>query len=176
MREIRLQWHYFIIFFGTFVCFIIDYYLLHYTVITKTIIFSAILVVGIAGTLFRKFYKRKMDVWTFLAYNYFGFASCVVTFLLLLNFWITPGDEQTEAYGIFAHRVNSIRDPGRSEGTETEVVIILNNFAYANYVNIRAFDYADNYSAITLSNTVRFYFKRGLLGFKVLKGFEFFKK
>ena len=148
----------------------IIYYMRLDTVISIPGIVGLIFVSGVIGLIQWPYFKKNVQVLNFqqfVGYSFFGTGFCATALILLLNFFITT-DTNSETYHFSDYRL-------MRSGDNLFIEIILKNEVYKSVNQIRTFEWSDaQTNGFANSNSIKYFFRKGLFGFNVLEDYRFF--
>lgn len=148
----------------------IIYYMRLYTVISIPGIVGLIFITGVIGFIQWPYFKKNVQILNFqqfAGYSFFGTGFCVTALILLLNYFITT-DTHSERYSFVDYRL--IRS-----GDKLFIEVLLENDVYKSVSQIRTFEWGEaQTNGFPDSNSIKYYFRKGLFGINVLDKYRFF--
>lgn len=148
----------------------IIYYMRLETVISIPGIVALIFITGVVGLMQWPYFKKNVQMLNFqqfVLYSFFGTGFCATAVILLLNYFITT-DTNSEAYSYNDYRL--IRS-----GDELFIEVSLENNIYKSISQVRTFKWDDAHTkGFANSNSIKYFFRKGLFGFNVLEDYRFF--
>lgn len=127
---------------------------------TLLLVYAGVIAVSFIFSLVRKFKNQQKKLVSLVL------APAVISLLLMVNFWVSF-DPVKESYYFSLNR--EIRAKNGRVYYETSSLMQLENNKYEEYFGLRAFI---DINEIRRSNYVTFTFKKGILGFRVLKEYK----
>jgi MtfA peptidase len=165
------HWSFSVMMAGIFGGTAVIYIMRNETLISIPTIGFFILSMGIIGLIQWPYFKKHVPLINFqqfVLYCIFGTGFCATALILLVNYFITI-DTNTEEYKINNYYLTK-------SGNKIYVEVMLEQNTYKSMSQIRYFilNEAQQHGFSQSMNSIRYYFRKGLFGFKVLENYRFY--